>query len=101
MTTNEQWYDEEIAPILLEISKRCEGRGVSLLAVVEYEHGHRGRTATMAGDAGLEMRMLDFCARSGTNVDSYTVALIRYCRERGIPMGGSIVLNRMGASEKS
>ena len=93
----EQWYDEEIAPVLLEASRKCEARGISFLAVVEYELGHRERTESIAKDAGLEMRMLDFCARAGTNVDAFIIALIRYCRKHGIPIDSSIVLNRMNA----
>lgn len=97
MSEDEQWYDDEIAPMLLEVSKRCEARGVSFIGVVEYEAGSRGRTETVADNAGLEIRMLDFCARSGSNVDAYIIALIRYCRNREIPMDSSIVLNRMNA----
>lgn len=94
---SEQWYDEEIAPVLLELSKKCEARNVSFMAVVEYEHGERGRTATIAEDAGLEMRMLDLCARSAPNVDQYVINLIRYCREHGIATDTSIVMNRLNA----
>lgn len=102
MSENEKWYDEEIAPMLLEISKRCEGQGgLSFIAVVEYEAGQRGRTATIAEDAGLEMRMLDFCAQAGTNIDAYIIALIRYCRSKNIPTDSSIVMNRMNAGNTS
>lgn len=94
---SEKWYDEEVAPVLLALSQQCESRGVSFIGVVEYEIGKRGRTATVADDAGLEMRMIDFCARAGTNVDAYFIALIRYCRERGIPTDSSIVMNRLNA----
>lgn len=94
---SETWYDEEIAPVLLEISRKCESRGVSFIAVVEYANGERGRTSTVADNAGLEMRMLDFCARAGSNVDAYIIALIRHCRQNGIPTDSSIVLNRMNA----
>lgn len=96
---SEKFYDEEIAPVLLELSKKCEARGVSFIAVAEYAAGHRGRTSTMSPNAGLEMRMLDFCARAGANVDGYMIALIRYCRKNNIPMDSSIVLNRMNAGE--
>jgi hypothetical protein len=94
---DEQWYDKEIAPTLLDLSKKCEARGISLVAVVEYAPGERGRTSTISDGAGLEMRMLDFCARAGSNVDAYILALIRYCRRNKIPTDSSIVLNKMNA----
>lgn len=94
---NEKFYDDEIAPMLLEVSKRCEAMAISFIGVVEYEHGSRGRTSTIHSDAGLEMRMLDFCARTGSNVDAYIISLIRYCRRNNIPFDSSIVMNRMNA----
>jgi len=94
---SEKWYDKEIAPVLADLSKKCEAKGISFLAVVEYEPNSRGRTCTIAPEAGLEMRMLDFCARAGSNVDGYVIALIRYCRRNNVPMDSSIVLNRMNA----
>lgn len=97
MSDCEKFYDDEIAPMLLEISKRCEAMGVSFIGVVEYKHGSRGRTATISSDAGLEMRMLDFCARTGSNIDAYIISLIRYCRKNNIPVDSSIVMNRMNA----
>jgi hypothetical protein len=97
MSDTEKFYDDEIAPMLLEVSKRCEAMGISLVAVVEYDHGHRGRTTTIAETAGLEMQMLNFCAQAGANVDGYIIALIRYCRANDIPTESSIVLNRMNA----
>lgn len=100
MSDKEDFYDNEIAPMLLEVSKRCEAMEVSFIAVAEYEHGKRGRTATISSDAGLEMRMLDLCARAGSNIDAYIIALIRYCRRNNIPVDSSIVMNRMGASDQ-
>ena len=95
---SEQLYDEEIAPVLLELSRKCEARGVSFIAVVEYERGARGRTSTISDGAGLEMRMLDFCARTAPNIDGYVISLIRYCREHGIATDSSIVMNRLDSS---
>lgn len=95
MTENEQWYDDEIAPLLLEVARRCKTRGVSFIGAVEYNPTDYARTTTFATDAGLAIRMLDFCAQAGTNVDGYIIALMRYCRKHDIPTDSSIVLNRM------
>lgn len=95
--TGEKWYAEEIEPLLLEIGQKCEHKGVSFIAVVEYRNHERGRTTTIADNAGIEMRMLDFCATAGANLDAYIVALIRYCRLNNIPVDSSIVMNRMNA----
>lgn len=34
---NEQFYDEQIAPKLLELAKLCDEQGVGFAAYVEYE----------------------------------------------------------------
>jgi hypothetical protein len=40
----ERFYDEEIAPALLEIGRKCEERGMSVVFLVEYEPGEIGET---------------------------------------------------------
>ena len=94
MTENEKFYDEEIAPALILLAKKCEERGIPFLASVEYDPGERGRTAFVPDHAGLAMAMLHLCARAGENVDSYIIGLIRYAREHGISTDASIVLNQ-------
>ena len=39
---SEKWYDEEVAPVLLDLSRKCEARGISMIAVVEYEPRQTG-----------------------------------------------------------
>lgn len=95
MTDNEKFYDDDIAPALREISKKCEQRGMSLLALVEYDAGERGRTTLLQPDAGLEMIMATLCAKAGANIDSYMIGLSRYCHEKGIDASQSIVMRQL------
>lgn len=98
MSENEDWYDREIAPKLLELSSACHGRGMSFLSVVEYEPGSRARTRRLTEAAGLEMVMIEHCAHTAPNIDGYVLGLIRYCREKGIDTGASIVMRQLGKS---
>lgn len=92
---NEKFYDDEIAPMLREVSKKCEAHGMSLLALVEYDKGERGRTTLLQPSAGLEMIMATLCAKAGANIDSYMIGLSRYCREKGIDCSQSIVMRQL------
>jgi hypothetical protein len=94
MSENEEWYDREIAPKLLELCNACADRGMSFLSVVEYNKGSRSRTKRLTDDAGLEMIMIDHMAKTAPNVDGFAIGLIRYCREKGIDISGSIILGQ-------
>lgn len=92
-TEDEAWYDAEIAPALSKLATQCHRRGMSFLAVVEYEPGERGGTYYMTEEAGLEMRMLHIAACTVPNVDRYVLALRRHCKDVGQDMSGSFVLH--------
>lgn len=96
VTENEAWYDAEIAPALADLAKRCHERGMSFVAVVEYQPGDRGRTAYMTEDAGLAISMVNLCAATVPNVDCYVMHLKKLCTERGQDMSGSFVLRGFG-----
>ena len=49
----EQFYDREIAPTLLELARKCQDNGLSMVAMVEWEPGETGRTACLAAGAGV------------------------------------------------
>lgn len=93
MSENEEWYDREIAPKLLELANACGDRGVPFLSVVEYEPGKRSRTLRLTDKPGLEMVMVAHCAQTAPNVDGYIIGLSRYCREKNIDMSASVVLH--------
>lgn len=91
---NERWYDEEIAPALLDIGRRLEERGMSIVASVEYEPGERGSTKCIAEDAGLPMHLLSMLDLAGQNIDGFIIGVIRHCRANNIDTSSSIALTR-------
>lgn len=93
--SNEDWYDAEIAPELLRLAQRCQERGMSFIASVEYAPDERGGTYALTADAGLQMHMLHICSRTAPNVDAYAMGLVKHCVAKGIGHGGSIILSRM------
>jgi hypothetical protein len=95
MSENEKFYDEEIAPVLLALTDKCKERGMSMVAVVEYEFGERGRTSLILPDCGLAMTMINHCACKGENLDGYVIGLMRYFAEKGIETSSSMVINQL------
>jgi hypothetical protein len=89
----EAFYDREIAPILLELAKKCEDNGLSLVAMAEWEPGETGRTAALAAGSGVDIRMVEMAMRSHGNADSLIFALIKYGKEHG---HSSICLQMLG-----
>ena len=79
----EQFYDREIAPVLMDLADKCESNGLSLAAMVEWEPGETGRTATLSAHAGFGIRMAEAAMRSHGNVDALIMALMKYATESG------------------
>lgn len=100
MSENEKFYDEEIAPALLEIAKKLDARGMSMIATVEYDRGERGSTYQLAKDRGFEMDLLYAQSRAGNHIDSFLFSVIRMCQRRGISLRESIFLQRYGEEPK-
>lgn len=94
LSDNEAWYDAEIAPVLADLAKRCNERGMSFIATVEYDEGKRGGTYYLTEGACLAMRMVYMCSASAPNVDSFLINLIRYCAKKGIDISQSMFLKR-------
>jgi len=97
VSEDEAWYDAEIAPALAALAKRCHERGMAFVACVEYDPGRRAGTYYMTEEAGLEMHMLNLCAQTAPNVDSYMMNLRKHCKARGIDTGGSFAMRAFGA----
>lgn len=93
MSENETFYDNEIAPALAGLAKRCQDRGLSFLAVVEWEPGEHGRTLTLQAGSGLGIRMADAAAQAGNNADGLILALMKYAHEHG---HSSMLLKQLG-----
>lgn len=83
MKTNEQIYDEEIAPELMRLAKRCEELGFSFCANVEWEPGETGRTAVQMPDAGCKQLLVHWASKCNGNVDALIMAIDRHAREHG------------------
>lgn len=96
MSEREKFYDEVIAPALLEIGRKCEEAGLSFVAAVEYEQGEYGSTTTLRAGSGFGMRLVDLAVRANGNVDALMIALSRHAEEHG---HSSLVLSMLGRME--
>ena len=89
---SEQFYDEEIAPVLAELAKKCEKRKIPFLAQVEYEPGKTGRTEFLPQSAGFGQRLATWAARCNGNVDRLYITIASHGEEHG---HSSVVLSVM------
>ena len=99
MSENEEWYDREIGPKLRELCGACNARGMAFLSAVEYAPNELALTYQSPSTAGLKFVMLQYCARTVPNVDSYVIGLIRYCREKGINTDESMIMRRFADNQ--
>lgn len=93
----EEYYDQNIAPKLLEIGKECENAGLTFIAVCEYEGGDYGGTRTIQPNSGYPIRLVDLAVQCEGNVDSLMFAVMRHAREHG---HSSIILKQLGIPER-
>lgn len=89
----ERLYDEEIAPALMELGRKCENAGLSFLALVEYEPGETAQTVTWQKNAGIEFQLAEWAVRAQGNIDALVIDASRYAHKHG---HGSVVLKQMG-----
>ena len=95
MSENEEWYDREIGPKLRELCAACNAHGMAFISAVEYAPDKLAQTYQAPSTAGLKYVMLQYCARTVPNIDSYVIGLIKYCREKGINTDESIIMRRL------
>jgi hypothetical protein len=79
----EVFYDREIAPALLDLARKCESNGLSLVAMTEWWPGETGLTATVREGAGIKLRMTQWAAAVNGNVDALIMQLQKHGREHG------------------
>jgi len=72
----EAQYDEIIAPMLLEVAKKCEELGISLIARVEWEPGESGITQ-IGSMASIGQFMAHAAAHSHGNIDKMLLHLVK------------------------
>lgn len=96
----EKFYDEEIAPALLELAKKCLDNGLSMVAAVEWdkerpEDDGWGSTVGLQkeGEVGLPLAMQAMLVRSGRNIDAFILGLKRYAHRNGIDTSQSVYLH--------
>ena len=91
--SKEAFYDAEIAPALLDLAKKCEDKGLSLVAMCEFEPNETGTTFSIRTEAGIEIMMSIMAMRARGNVDALLMALRQYGEEHGHQ---SLVLELLG-----
>ncbi len=79
----EAFYDTEIAPILIDLAKRCQDAGLSFVATAEWEPGEGGTTMALQAARSLSIETAMVAARSRNNVDTIIMHLMRCGSERG------------------
>jgi hypothetical protein len=89
----EDFYDREVAPVLMDIAKKCQDNGLSITAMVEWDHGETGRTAALTAEAGFGIRMAQAAMQSVGNVDSLIGAIMGYAKDHG---HSSVYLKMLG-----
>lgn len=98
--TDEEFYDVEIAPLLLKAGELAQARGLPLVATVEYADGEFGTTATLPANCSHAMAMNLMAARAKGNFDALAFGMARRVREAGCGHG-SMVLAQMGVPTES
>ena len=93
MTDGEAFYDVDVAPVLLDLARKCQNAGVSFLAVAEWQPGEQGRTCSLSPNSGFAIRLAEVAAKSNGNVDALILAIIRYAEEHG---HSSMFLQQLG-----
>lgn len=87
----EAFYDKEIAPALLALTKRCEDAGMSLVAQVEWDaESGAGSTFALAEGSSFAIRLVKLACEVRGNVDSLIIALRKYD-----PTGGGSAFLRL------
>ena len=89
----ERFYDVEIAPALSALGLRCQERGLSFLAVVEYAVGEIGKTATLQAERGPQIDWAYVAATAAGNADSMILHIMRKAETTG---HSSMCLNVLG-----
>lgn len=91
----EQIYDEQIAPLLMQVAKLCHEHGMPFVAQVEYEPGDYGLTADLPERSArsLPMDWMYVAAKSRGNADLLIGHLVSQAEKSG---HGSAYLMQLG-----
>jgi len=81
---DEGFYDEEIAPLLAAISRRCEERGMSFVAACQFDGTGYGVTVSLRDDAALPLMVVEAALRAGLDIDAMLASIERLARRGGL-----------------
>lgn len=79
----EDFYDREIAPILLDLANKCAENGLSFVAMAEWDAGETGRTMKVREDAGIGIKMALWAMQATGNADNLIWAMQRHGKAHG------------------
>jgi hypothetical protein len=83
---SEKFYDDEIAPAIQEIARKCKEHGMPFLAAVQFDTGtpNEGVGKTMCGiddSLGEDMALTYLAMRARGNFDSFAINFARKYRD--------------------
>ena len=98
----EKFYDEEIAPKLLELGQKCQDNDISFFALVEYSPKESGyaKTQTIAKEHSLVPIMLASIAKNANNIDAFAFSIISHLRKNDIPHSSCFLLPYLACEPK-
>jgi hypothetical protein len=97
--TDEEFYDTEVAPALADLTRRCEARGMGLVALVGYDaDGSVASTVTLPKGAAAVLRWAGalakcWCRGGAVNLDQFILGVMD---EAGRTGHSSLMLARLG-----
>lgn len=100
--TDEEFYDVEVAPLLLALAKKHHDRGLGFLALAQWDKtGKVGRTVTLPEQAPASLRyglaLASASTEEGVNIDGFMFAVMKEAREKG---HSSMILKQLGVPLK-
>lgn len=90
---NEAFYDAEVGPVLLDLARRCEARGIGFVASVEFAPGSFGTTANVPAQKSDGGMLTALAAKAMGNIDSLAIAWGRRIKAQRRPHGSIVLLN--------
>lgn len=79
----EAFYDTEVAPTLMELAKKCQDRGLSFVAMVEWSPDGTGETVTVREGAGIKIQMASWAVKSHGNADVLIGTMVHHGEQHG------------------
>jgi hypothetical protein len=94
--TNEEFYDTELAPVLVELARKCQERGINFQALVEYETNEIAETRVLPAQPGFALALAVMASMARVNIDAFLIGAKQYAEEHG---HSSVFLKVLGVAE--